>query len=336
MNASIEAERLVNGFRAFQMVAAACRLRLPDLLAAGPKTADELAAHTGTHSSSLHRMLRALSAWGVFAETPDGRFAPTALSDQFRSDKPGFRNDAIMLSEDVYRAWGDLLFTVRTGTPAFEHVFGKRRFEKLAEDPEAAAKFNAAMVERSSRVAAAFIAAYEFGGARIVVDVGGGNGGLLVPVLQAQPGIRGILFDLAQGLAGAHERMVAAGVADRVTLQEGSFFEAVPSGGDIYVLKNIVHDWDDERSLVILRRCRQAMNATAKVVLLERVMPARVVNADDALSALMADLQMMVVLGGRERSTDEYRDLLDQAGLRVTRVVPTDSGYAAIEAVVTG
>ena len=334
MTPSIQAERLVNGFRAFQMVAAACRLQLPDLLAAGPKTADELAARTRTHAPSLRRMLRGLSAWGVFAETPDGRFASTALSDQFRSDKPGFRNDAVMQSEDVYRAWGDLLYTVRTGSPAFEHVFGKRRFEKLAEDPDAAARFNAAMVERSSRVAAAFIAAYDFGATRIVVDVGGGNGGLLVPVLQAQPGMRGVLFDLAQGLAGAHERMVAAGVDDRVTLQEGSFFEAVPSGGDLYMLKNIVHDWDDERSLVILRTCLKAMNATAKILLLERVMPARIVDPDDSLSALMADLQMMVVLGGRERSTDEYRDLLEQAGLRVTGVIPTDSGYVAIEAVV--
>ena len=336
MTPSIEAERLVNGFRAFQMVATACRLQLPDLLAAGPKTADELAAQTGTHPPSLRRMLRGLSAWGVFAETPDGRFVPTVLSDQFRSDRPGFRNDAVMLSEDVYQAWGDLLYTVQTGSPAFEHVFGKRRFEKLADDPEAAAKFNAAMVERSSRVAAAFIAAYDFDGARIVVDVGGGNGGLLVPVLQAQPGMRGILFDLAQRLAGAHERMVAAGVADRVTLQEGSFFEAAPSGGNLYMLKNIVHDWDDERSLVILRTCRQAMNATAKIVLLERVMPERIVNADHALSALMADLQMMVVLGGRERSTDEYRNLLEEARLRVTRVIPTDSGYVAIEAEVAG
>jgi ubiquinone/menaquinone biosynthesis C-methylase UbiE len=334
MMPSTAAWRLVSGYRGYQLIAAACQLNLPDLLAAGPKSADELAAQTDTHASSLHRMLRGLAAWAVFVELPDGRFASTKLSDQFRSDRPGLRNTAIMNSDDGYRAWGDLLYTLHTGKPAFDHVFGKGRFEELGENPAAAERFNAAMVEVSTRVAKAFIAAYDFGGARTVVDVGGGNGGLVVAVLQAHPRMRGVLFDLAQGLNGARERMESAGVADRMTLVEGSFFETVPAGGDVYLLKSIVHDWDDERGLAILHACRRAMSPEAKLLVVERELPERIENPDEALSTVMSDLHMMVVLGGRERTINQYRDFLNQAGLRMTRSIPTDSEFVAIEAVV--
>ena len=334
MMPSIEAQRLVNGFRAYQMVVAASRLKIPDLVAAGPKTADELAASTGTHGPSLRRMLRALTAWSFFEELPDSRFGATPLSDNFRSDTPGVRNMAIMLSEEGYQAWGELMFTLRTGKPAYEHLYGKSHFERLAEHPDMSANFNAAMVELSTRVAHSFVEAYDFGGVRTAVDVGGGNGALLLAVLQAQPHMRGILFDLAQGLAGAQEKLVAAGVDDRVTLLEGSFFEAVPSGGDLYMLKSIVHDWDDERALAILQTCRRAMSAQARLVLLERKLPERIENPDDALLTVMGDVHMMVVLGGKERTTDEYRELLAQAGLSMTREIPTSSGFAAVEAVV--
>lgn len=331
---SVEAWRLMNGYRAYQLIAAACELKLPDLLSAGPKSADELASRTDTHPSSLHRMLRGLAVWGVFVEMTDGRFASTPLSDDFRSDRPGLRNTTIMNSDEGYKAWGDLLYTLRTGQPAFDHLFGKGRFEALAENPQEAERFNAGMVELSSRIAKAFIAAYDFGSARTVVDVGGGNGGLLIAVLQAHPEIRGVLFDLAQGLKGARERIEAAGLTDRITPVEGSFFETVPPGGDVYLLKSIVHDWDDERGLAILQTCRQAMSSEAKLLVIERELPERIENPDEALSTVMSDLHMMVVLGGRERTVNEYRDFLDQAGLRMTRAVPTGSEFVAIEAVV--
>ncbi len=336
MMPSIEAQRLVNGFRAFQMMVAACRLRLPDLVADGPKTADELATSTGIHAPSLRRLLRGLEVWGVLVERPDGRFASTPLSDQFLSNKPGLRNLTIMLSEEGYQAWGDLMYSLSTGKPAYEHLYGKSHFERLGENSEMAAHFNAAMVESSTRVARTFAAAYDFTGVRTVVDVGGGNGAVLMAVLEANPGIRGVLFDLAQGLAGANDKLAAAGVAERVTLQQGSFFEAVPSGSDLYLLKWIVHDWDDERALAILKNCRRAMPGKARLVLLERKLPERIENADDALAAVMGDLQMMVVLGGKERTTNEYRDLLAQAGLYMTREISIDSGFAAIEAIVVG
>jgi ubiquinone/menaquinone biosynthesis C-methylase UbiE len=336
MKPSIEAQRLLSGYRVFQMVVAASRLRLPDLVAAGPKTADELAASTGTHGPSLRRMLRGLAAWRFFDEQPDGRFASTPISDTFRSDLPGLRNMTLMQSEESYRVWGDLLYTLRTGKPAFEHVFGKNRWDQIADDPEAAASFNAAMVELSSRVAQSFVDSYDFGGARTVVDVGGGNGALLIAVLRSHPQMRGILFDLAQGLAGAEEKLAAAGVADRVTLRDGSFFEAIPSRGDVYLLKSIVHDWDDERALAILQTCRRAMNAQARLVILERELAGRIEDPSEALPSVMSDLNMMVVLGGKERTPDEYRELLARAGLRMTRLIPNESEFAAIEAVVAG
>jgi ubiquinone/menaquinone biosynthesis C-methylase UbiE len=331
---SIEAQRLLSGFRIYQLMVAACRLKLPDRLSAGPKSADELAAQTDTHAPSLRRMLRGLAAWGVFVEAADGRFAATPLSDQFRSDRPGLRNMTLMLGDEGYLAWGDLLYTLRTGKPAFDHMFGKGRFEALGENPEAAERFNVAMVETSTRIGRAFIAAYEFGSARTVVDVGGGNGGLLIAVLQAHPEMRGILFDLAQGLKGALEKIEEAGLSDRVTLHEGSFFDQLPSGADVYLLKSIIHDWDDERGLAILQTCRRAMTSGSKLVLLERALPERIDDPDQALSTVMSDLHMMVILGGRERTTGEYRDFLAQAGLRMTRAITTGSEFAAIEAVV--
>jgi hypothetical protein len=335
MMPSIEAQRLVNGFRAFQMMAAACRLQLPDLVADGPKTADELAASTGIHAPTLRRLLRGLEVWGVLAETADGRFGSTQLSDQFRSDKPGLRDLTIMLSEEGYRAWAELMYTLSTGKPAYDHVYGKSHFDRLGENPEMAAHFNAAMVEGSTRVGQLFAAAYDFTGVRTVVDVGGGNGAVLLAVLQANPGIRGVLFDLEQGLAGASEKFAAAGLAERVTFQEGSFFEAVTGGADLYLLKWIVHDWDDDRALAILKNCRRGMHPKARLALLERKLPERIENADQALAAVMGDLHMMVVLGGKERTTNEYRDLLAQAGLRMTREIPIEPGFAAVEAVVT-
>jgi hypothetical protein len=333
---SLEAQRLMSGFRAYQMIVAACRLRIPDLVADAPRSAEELAAETGTLPAPLHRLLRGLAVWRVLEEMPDGKFGSTSLSDAFRTDKPGLRNMTIMFSEEVYQAWGDLMFSLRTGKAAFDHMYGKSHFERLGENPDLAAHFNAAMVEFSSRTAATFAAVYDFTGASTIVDVGGGNGAVLMAVLQAHPGIRGILFDLAQGLVGADEKLAAGGVAERVTLHAGSFFEAVPTGADLYLLKSVVHDWDDERALVILQTCARAMQPTSRLVLLERKMPERIENPDEAFTTVMGDVHMMVVLGGKERTSDEYRDLLAQAGLRLTSVIPIESDISAFEAVVAG
>jgi hypothetical protein len=328
----IEAVRLVNGFRAFQMVASACRLNLPDRLVDGPKNVAELASATGTNELALRKLLRGLAGCGIFTEQADGCFAATNISDAFRADKPGVRNLTLMLSEEGYDVWGDLMYTLRTGKPAYPHVRGKGRWEDLAANPEAAELFNAAMVELTNVVAGAFIAAYDFKGAISIVDVGGGTGALLAAVLKAHPQLKGILFDLAAGLAGAREAMAAAGLDGRVTFVEGSFFESVPPA-DVYLLKSIIHDWDDENASAILKTCRAAMHPSSKLLLLERVMPERVDNPDRDLTNVISDLHMMVLLGGQERTPTEYGRLLSSAGLTMTRQVAMQSLFGVIEAV---
>lgn len=333
--AASEARRLVNGFRAYQSMVVACRIELPDLLAAEPRTVEELASVTGTHAPSLHRLLRGLVALRVFTQDSDGRFHSTAVSDWFRSDRPGLRDVTLMLSEEGYMAWTEALHAVRTGQPVFERVHGKTRWEHLAEDPAAAAAFNAAMVEMTSRVGRAFASTFDFADARTVVDVGGGNGALLTAILKARPDARGVLFDLPAGLEGARQRLREDEVADRVEIVAGSFFDTVPAGADLYLLKSIVHDWEEPKALKILRTCRSAMTAPgSRLVLIERTLPEVIDDPDAALGILMSDLQMMVVLGGRERMPAEYGELLAAAGLHMTRHVPFDSEYGAVESVV--
>jgi hypothetical protein len=200
----------------------------------------------------------------------------------------------------------------------------------LAENPEAARDFNAAMVEATTRVAAEFLAAYDFAGVHTVADVAGGTGALLSAILVAHPHMRGVLFDLSAGLVEAPAAMQTAGVADRVTIVEGSFFDSVPPGADLYLLKSIVHDWGDDPAVAILTTCAEAMGPAARLVLIERRLPETA--TPEALGALMSDLNMMVVLGGRERTTDEYAALLSRAGLHMTQASSMGSEFYAIEA----
>jgi hypothetical protein len=315
------------------MVAVACRLNLPDLLVAGPKNAADLAAVTGTNALAMRKLLRGLAGCRVFVEQPDGRFSATDISNAFRTDRPGFRNLTLMLAEESYDVWGDLMYTIQTGKPAYERVRGKGRWEELAEKPEAAALFNVAMVEITQAVASAFVAAYDFKGAHTVVDVGGGTGALLAAVLKAHHHMNGIVYDLPAGLAGAREAMTSAGLDGRVKFVEGSFFESVPSGADLYLLKSIVHDWDDEHAGAILRKCQAAMHQSAKLVLVERVMPECVDHPDRDFTNVISDLHMMILFGGQERTPTEYSRLLASAGLKVTRQVAMQSLFGAFEAI---
>ena len=332
-NSPSEAYRLVQGFRVYQLLAAACELAIPDLLAGGSRSVHDLATLTDTHEPSLRRFLRGLAMWGVVQQLPDDAYGPTPLADNFRSDRPGFRNMTINLASEGYQAWGRLLYSVQTGEPAFDHMFGKSRWAALAEDPIAAARFNAHMVEQTGRVASGFVANYDFTDVSTAIDVAGGNGALLAAVLEAKPDIRGVLFDLPAGLAGARDRFDHLGLADRLTVVEGSFFESIPADGDLYMLKSIVHDWDDERARAILKTCRAAMKPSARLVLIERILPERIDGtSQQGLDAVMLDLHMMVVLGGRERTSDEYRDLLASAGLRMTGTGPAGDGFGTFEA----
>jgi orsellinic acid C2-O-methyltransferase len=331
--AADRAFQLVNGFRATQMVRAVADLRIPDLVAAGPRSSDDLAVSAGVQAEPLRRILRALVSLGVFIETEDGQFGATAVSECFR-DRPGtLRGMALMLPGEIYEAFGDIMHTLRTGQPAFEHVFGMTHWEMLAKDPERSTIFNASMQSVTERISDAVVSAYDFGDLQSVVDVGGGRGSLVAALLKANPHLRGTILDLPAGLAESEDYLKEQGVHDRCKVVSGSFFESVPAGCDAYLLKHIVHDWSDEKATAILATCRKAMGAAARLILVERIMPARAEESAAARGVFMGDIQMLVIFGGRERTVEEFRALLQAAGLRMTRVIPTDSAFHLIEGV---
>lgn len=311
---------LVGGYRLSQAVYVVTRLGIPDLLADGPHAIDELAHATKSHAPSLRRVLFALVAAGVFDKVGPDRVALTPLGAGLRADVPGSRRASILflLNESHWRPWGHLLHTVQTGENAFAHAHGAPLFEYLAENPEVASLFNAGMAGNSPAHARLVATRYDFSEMKLVVDVAGGRGRLLSTVLEYNPHLRGILFDLPHVTDDAQTLIREAGVADRCTFVGGDFFEAVPEGGDAYVLRNIIHDWDDDQAVAILVTCRRAMADGARLILVERYVP------DDPREAPMifhADLEMLVNVGGRERTTDEYAALLARAGLRVTRTI---------------
>jgi spermidine synthase len=266
----------------------------------------------------------------VFAEDDRGRFALTPLGATLRTDVPGsLRYFAIEeLGENHYPAWERVLHSVETGAIAFDHVYGVSKWQYMAEHSDEARIFDAAMSSFSSAVAAAVVAAYDFSSSATVVDIGGGDGTLLAAILKANPSLRGVVADLPHVAEGAQRRLEAEGLADRCEVAAGSFFESAPVG-DTYVLKFIIHDWDDQQSAAILRNCRSAMAANGRVLLVEAV-----IQPGTATSfSKYVDLNMLVMTGGRERTEAEYRALLDSAGLRLTRIIPTCTEMSVLEAV---
>ena len=321
---------MIQGFWVSRALYVAAKLGIPDLLKDEPKSSADLAHATGTHAPSLYRVLRALDSVGVFAEDDRGRFGLTPLGATLRTDVPGsLRYFAIEeLGENHYPAWEKVLHSVETGEIAFNHVYGVSKWQYMAEHPDEAKIFDAAMSSFSSVVAAAVVAAYDFSSSATVVDIGGGDGTLLTAILKGNPQLRGVLADLPHVAEGAQRRFKTEGLADRCEIAAGSFFESVPVG-DTYVLKFIIHDWDDQQSVAILRNCRSAMAANGRVLLVEAV-----IQPGTATSfSKYVDLNMLVMTGGRERTEAEYRALLDSAGLRLTRIIPTYTEMSILEAV---
>ena len=322
---------LLAGHRNSALLYVAARLGLADLLASGPRSSAELANSLGAHAASLHRVLRGLVTLGVCSEERDGRFGLAALGAWLRADTPGsLRGHALLCGEESVGAWGDLLHSVMTGETAFNHVFGMSQWEHRGQHPELSEYFNAEQERGTARAAAAIVAAYDFSPFRTIADVGGGRGTLLAAILKACPAAAGILFDQPHVVAGAGPYLEAAGVAARCQVVGGSFFDRVPAGADVLVLKSIIHDWDDEHALVILRNCRVALGERGTLLVVERLMPTR---AEDEPAAVLTDLHMLAVTGGRERSEAEYRTLFEGAGLTVTRILPTRSSACIIEGV---
>jgi O-methyltransferase domain/Dimerisation domain len=325
--------QLVSGFRSTQMVMAVVQLKIPDLVANGPLSADELAATTGVKADPLRRVLRCLVTVGVFTETREGRFGATAVSEWLRDQPGSMRAQAVMLPSESYAPWGDLMHSLKTGEAAFDHVFGMSHWDRLAQDPARAAIFNAGMQAQTERFQDALVAAFDFQGVGTFIDIGGGRGTLTAALLKANPHVRAAVFDLPAGLGESEAFLTGQGVRDRCELVSGSFFESVPSGYGAYVLKQIIHDWDDEKSVEILATCRKAMEAGSRLILVERVVPVRAEESADARSVFMTDVHMLVMFGSKERTEAEYGVLMEKAGLRLTQVIPTNSIYQLIEGV---
>lgn len=322
--------QMMTGYWVSQAIHVAAELGIADLLAGGPKTCEELAEATGCHPQSLHRVLRALSSAGIFTETTSAAFALTPMAEFLRSEHPAsMRALARMYGEEQYRAWGDLLHSVKTGQRAFDNMFGADYFTYLTDHPESEQVFNQAMTGWTNQLVGGVVDAYDFSGFETVVDVGGGYGALLAAVLQRHPDMQGVLFDRPQVVDAALDQLDAAGVADRCTLVGGDFFSGVPGGGDAYVLAQILHDWDDGRCVEILKQCRRAVHDDGRLLVVELVLP----EGQEPFFGKWLDLHMLVLLGARERTAAEYGALLRAGGFDLTQVVAMPSGPSVVEAV---
>jgi len=313
--------RLADGYLVSQLLRVAAELGVADALAEGPRTSAELATAVGADADVLHRVLRRLACLGVFDEQPDGRFAPTPAGELLRADVSGSLRAAVVSRASLYyEAAGGLIAAARRGGIPYQHVHGTAFFDHLAGRPGDLAAFQASMTERSAREVPAVLGAYDFSRFGSLVDVGGGRGTLLTAILDATPGLSGLLFDRPEVIDGVS--LPAAG---------GDFFVEVPAGADAYLLSRVVHDWSDEAAGTILRACRTAMPADGTLLLVETVLPD---HAADQPNVVHLDLLMLVLVGGRERTVTEFAALLDGAGLRLTDVIPADpeTGLHVLEA----
>jgi hypothetical protein len=307
------------------------KLGVADLLADGPRSCAEVAQATEAHALSLYRVMRLLASVGVFTEDEDGRFGLTAVAESLRTDALGsMRAYVITRGEEwLWRPWGALLHGVKTGDVPFKQVFGVGFFDYLAQQPDAAAVFNRAMTGRSSQENSEIVSSYEFAGLGQIVDVGGGEGTLLASILEAYPVLQGIVFDQPQVIVHAKAQITARSLEDRCQCIAGDFFHSVPEGGDAYILSNVIHDWDEARAGAILQNCRQVMSPSARLLVLETIIPPG--NAPSG--AKLHDVQMLVLTGGRERTATEYQALLESAGFKLARIIPTPTQVSVIEGI---
>lgn len=323
---------MIWGIHTSRCVYAVAELGIADLLADGPMSSSELAAATSSHEPSLYRVLRALTAFGLFTERDGRRFELTVTSARLRAGAPaGMRSWATFMEAlGGVRPFAHILETIRTGRAGLELESGRGVFQFLAERPDASALFDAAMSERTAAYAPSVAEACDLADARTIVDLGGGNGTLLVEFLRRHTHLTGALFESPAVAARADAVLDATDVADRCQVVAGDFFERVPANADCYVLANVVHDWEDTRAITILRNCRMAMSAVGRVLIVERLIQE---DGADPVPTLLSDINMLVITGGRERTNSEYGALLSAAGLRVAAIHQVAFPYGVIEAV---
>ena len=313
-------------------VYAATVLGIPDILGEHKKGSDAVAEAANADSDATYRLMRALSSAGVLTESEGKEFSLTELGSTLRSDIPGSMRGWVLFAGSPFYAgaWQEVVSSIQTGKPGWVKVHGTPFFDYLGDHPDAAATFDAAMTSLSSWEAKAVVEAYDFSSIGTLVDVGGGQGGLLAAVLKANPELRGVVFDQLETVSGAHEHLAREGLAERCEVVGGDFFDFVPPG-DAYLLKYIVHDWDDEQAIRILANCRKSLAKGGKVLLVETVVP----GPNEPDGAKIADLEMLVLLGSRERTEQEFGALLDRADLTLNRIVPTREYLKIVEAVET-
>jgi O-methyltransferase len=328
---------VVYGFMPAQILHVGARLGIADELADGPRGLGDLAAATGTHAPSLRRLLHGLACLGVLDERPDETYALTGAGEQLRADVPNSIRAAVLLfgSEAMWRSWSALEYSVRTGDIAWDHVHGSSFFDYMDRHSAESTTFNSAMADRTRAAVPQIIRSYDFSRFTRLVDVGGGNGQLIATILTNTPELRGVLFDQPAGVSDARDTLWAAGVVDRCEIAPGDFFSGVPTGGDAYLLKSVIHNWDDDKATTILRNCRDAMGDKGTLLLVERVMPARVESP--AFGRIVwSDVNMLVNTFGRERTEGEYRALFAGAGFELVGRVPTSENpndYQLLEGV---
>jgi hypothetical protein len=323
--------QLILGKNVAKALATVAELGIADMLVDGPTPIETLAREAKVSTDGLYRIMRLLAAIGVFAEPSPYNFGLTPVSQLLRSDEPRSMRAMMRMQGSPYfwAAWNHLSYSVRTGRPAFDEVFGMHLFDYLGRNPDQAEIFDTAMTNFTTQSGEAVARAYDFSGSGCVVDVGGGHGALLSAILDRYPDIRGVLFDRSEVIARANMVLAKGRHPHRIDRVSGDFFDQVPAGGDAYILKHIIHDWDDDRCVKILDNCRNAMAAGGRIVVLEHV----ITDGPESLPGKLFDLDMMVMTpGGRERTEAEFRALFGKAGLKLTRLIPTESMLYVLEA----
>ena len=318
---------MITAYWASMAIHVAAKLKIADYVKDAPKTAHELAHLTHTQPHALYRVLRALSSVEVFVEDEQGRFGLTPMAECLLDRHGSQRAVALMMGDEHFRTWGELLYSLQTGKPAFDHIYGKPIFDWLTDHPEQAKIFDAAMTGFHGPETQAMIDAYDYTGVNTLVDIGGGNGTVLIEVLKRYPNLKSVLYDLPGVIDRAKANLASAGVALRCQTIAGSFFEAAPPGGDAYQMRHIIHDWTDEQCHTILSHIRKVIPKNGRLLVIEMVIKPR----NEPQPAKWLDLNMLVLPGGRERTEAEYREMYSKAGFKLERIVPTPTEVSVIE-----
>jgi hypothetical protein len=323
--------RMTHGYCEAKALQVAAELGIADLIAENPKTADQLSKILGVHSDSLYRLLRALASLGIFKEISDSHFENTPLSEAIRADVPGSVRDFVIMTpnDGFLLAWAKFMDVVRAGKPSFEDVNGCDQWEYFRRHPDMGERFNKGISARASQVTSALLQSYDFSQFKTLIDVGGVLGTVLASILNKFPQLHGCLYEQSSVIEGAKSLLEAQGVISRCNLISGDFFESVPRDFDAYLVKSIIHDWEDEKALAILKNCRASINKNGKLLIIDAV-----ISRDNAPHpGKWKDLMMMVVYGSRERTEQEFQNLLRESGFKLKQVIALPLPDALIEAV---